>query len=99
LENVASRTALMAATELAKGIEYRTALKTGWKPPHYLLKRSEERNEAFRKRLGILAEGDDIPPPCRSFREMKFPPVILKALKKMEIETPTAIQAQGLPVV
>lgn len=99
LENVASHTALMAAAELAKGIEYTKALKTGWKPPQYLQKRSEERHEAFRKRLGILAEGDNIPPPCRSFREMKFPPVILKVLKKMNIETPTAIQIQGLPVV
>ncbi len=59
--------ALMAAAELAKGVQYEQAIKTGWRPPRYVLKRSAEKNERIRRGKGILAEGEDIPPPLRSF--------------------------------
>lgn len=34
---------------------------------------SEERHERVRKKYHILVEGDSIPPPIKSFKEMKFP--------------------------
>ena len=34
---------------------------------------SEERHERVRKKYHILVEGDGIPPPIKSFKEMKFP--------------------------
>jgi ATP-dependent RNA helicase DDX41 len=44
-------------------------------------------------------EGEGIPPPIRTFREMKFPQPILDALTSKNILKPTPIQIQGLPVV
>jgi ATP-dependent RNA helicase DDX41 len=46
----------------------------------------------------IEAEGEDIPPPIKTFVEMKFPKPILRALRKRGIKRPTPIQMQGLPV-
>ena len=60
LESVAERKALMAATELAKGITYTDALRTSWKPPQYIMAYPEERHQKVRKKYGILAEGDFI---------------------------------------
>lgn len=34
----------------------------------------DTRNERVRKKFHILVDGDGIPPPIKSFREMKFPP-------------------------
>lgn len=34
---------------------------------------SEERHERVRRKYHILVEGDGIPPPIKSFKEMKFP--------------------------
>eukprot|EP00111_Clytia_hemisphaerica_P018377 TCONS_00054335-protein len=98
LESVAERKALMAAAELAKGITYEEALKTSWKPPRYISAYSEERHEKVRKKYGILAEGNDCPPPLKRFREMKFPKSILNCLKAKGITNPTPIQMQGIPV-
>lgn len=98
LEAVAERTALMAATEIAKGIEYTEAIKTSWKPPSYALAWNEEKRAKMRKKFGIIAEGEDIPPPLRAFAEMKFPEPILKRLEELKIVKPTAIQMQGLPL-
>ena len=99
LESVAERKALMAATELAKGITYTEALKTSWKPPRYIMNYTEERHEKVRKKYGILAEGDNCPPPLKRFREMKFPRSILNCLKNKGITNPTPIQMQGIPVI
>lgn len=44
-----------------------------WTPPRYVLSMSEERHERVRKKYHILVEGDGIPPPIKSFKEMKFP--------------------------
>ena len=99
LESIAERKALMAATELAKGITYTKALKTAWKPPRYILNYPEERHDRMRKKFGILADGEKVPPPIKSFREMKFPRCILQCLKKKGIVQPTAIQMQGIPTI
>lgn len=52
-----------------------------------------------RAKWHILTEGEDLPPPIKSFRAMKFPQPILAALKKKGITHPTPIQIQGLPTV
>jgi len=99
LESVAEKTALMGVAELAKGIEYTEPIKTGWRPPRYIREWSEEKRESVRKKHHILVEGEDLPPPIRTFAGMKFPSPIIQCLKKKGIEAPTPIQIQGIPTV
>nr|KAG5705142.1 hypothetical protein BaRGS_030859 [Batillaria attramentaria] len=99
LESVAESKALKGVAELAKGIEYTDPIKTGWRPPRYILARPDWKHEKVRKKWHILVEGDDKPPPIKTFREMKFPKAILNGLKKKGIEKPTPIQIQGIPTV
>ena len=53
----------------------------------------------IRHKWHIIVEGDNVPPPIRNFRDMKFPKPILDALASKGIMRPTPIQIQGLPVV
>ncbi|GFN75285.1 ATP-dependent RNA helicase ddx41 [Plakobranchus ocellatus] len=99
LESVAEKTALMGVAELAKGIEYTEPIKTGWRPPKYVLAQPEGKWEQIRKKFHILVEGEDLPPPIRSFEAMKFPQPIIDSLKKKGIEKPSPIQIQGIPTV
>uniref|UniRef100_A0A8C4NHZ0 Probable ATP-dependent RNA helicase DDX41 n=1 Tax=Eptatretus burgeri TaxID=7764 RepID=A0A8C4NHZ0_EPTBU len=99
LESVAEGKALMSVKEMAKGITYDRPIKTSWRPPQAVLAMGEARHIRVRKKWHILVEGEDLPPPIKSFREMKFPPAILKGLKRKGIEQPTPIQIQGLPTV
>ena len=99
LHNIQETRALMSVGELAKGVVYTESLKTGWRPPRYILEASQSRHDRIRKKLHILVEGEDVPPPIKTFREMKFPKPILDALKKKGITHPTPIQLQGLPTV
>ncbi|XP_055384536.1 ATP-dependent RNA helicase abstrakt [Condylostylus longicornis] len=99
LESVAEKKALMGVAELAKGIQYEDPIKTSWKAPRYLLAMPEFKREQIRNKLRILVEGDDVPPPIRSFKEMKFPKGILIGLEKKKIKKPTPIQVQGIPTV
>ncbi|XP_069139042.1 probable ATP-dependent RNA helicase DDX41 [Argopecten irradians] len=99
LESVAEKTALMGVAELAKGIQYQEAIKTGWLPPRCIRELSEARHARLRKKMHILVEGHDLPPPIANFKEMKFPKAILNGLKKKGITKPTPIQIQGIPAV
>ncbi|XP_056006567.1 probable ATP-dependent RNA helicase DDX41 [Ostrea edulis] len=99
LESVAEKKALKGVAELAKGIQYDDPIKTGWRPPRCILKLSKSYHEKVRKKRHILVEGEDLPPPIKTFKEMKFPKAILSGLKKKGIQTPTPIQMQGLPTV
>lgn len=99
LESVAERRALMGVAELAKGIQYEDPIKTAWRVPRYILAQPVELHEFLRHRLHILVEGEEVPPPIKTFREMKFPKSIINGLKKKGIVIPTPIQVQGLPVV
>ncbi|KAL5021484.1 hypothetical protein ScPMuIL_000639 [Solemya velum] len=99
LESVAEKKALMGVAELAKGIQYQEAIKTGWRPPQYIMDMPEKRHENVRKKWHILVEGDSIPPPIKTFKEMKFPKALLSGLKKKGITNPTPIQIQGIPAV
>uniref|UniRef100_A0A8C6THD2 RNA helicase n=1 Tax=Neogobius melanostomus TaxID=47308 RepID=A0A8C6THD2_9GOBI len=99
LESVAEGRALMSVKEMAKGIIYDDPIKTSWTAPRYILNMPESRHERVRKKFHILVDGDGIPAPIKSFREMKLPPAILKGLKKKGIIHPTPIQIQGIPTV
>lgn len=44
-----------------------------WRAPRYILGMSEARHDRVRKKFHILVEGEGIPPPIKSFKEMKFP--------------------------
>ncbi|XP_016327720.1 probable ATP-dependent RNA helicase DDX41 [Sinocyclocheilus anshuiensis] len=99
LESVAEGRALMSVKEMAKGITYEDPIKTSWNVPRYILGMPAARHERVRKKYHILVEGEGIPPPIKSFREMKFPQAILKGLKKKGIVRPTPIQIQGIPTI
>jgi ATP-dependent RNA helicase DDX41 len=99
LESVAENKALMGVAELAKGIEYTDPIKTSWRPPRLVLHLSELRHERVRKKFGITVEGEDVPAPLRSFKEMKFHKGILAGLEQKGITKPTPIQIQGIPAV
>lgn len=99
LHNIQETRALMSVGELAKGVVYTESLTTGWRPPRYIREASQSRHERIRKKWHILVEGDNVPPPIKTFREMKFPKPILDALKKKGITHPTPIQLQGLPTM
>ncbi|KAK6639960.1 hypothetical protein RUM43_008237 [Polyplax serrata] len=99
LESVAEKKALMGVAELAKGIQYADPIKTSWTPPKCILALGDNRHERVRTKLRILVEGEDIPPPIKQFKAMKFPPPLITALQKRGIMKPTPIQIQGLPTV
>ncbi|MGH0139135.1 UNVERIFIED_CONTAM: hypothetical protein FKN15_068856 [Acipenser sinensis] len=99
LESVAEGRALMSVKEMAKGITYEDPIKTSWKAPRFILSMPPARNDRVRKKYHILVDGDGIPPPIKSFKEMKLPAAILRGLKKKGIIHPTPIQIQGIPTV
>lgn len=99
IENLSDRKTLMSVRELAKGITYTEPLPTGWKPPLPIRRMSKKQCDLIRKQWHIIVSGDDIPPPIKNFKDMRFPEPILKKLKAKGIVQPTPIQVQGLPVV
>jgi len=99
LETVQAERALMAASELAKGVQYDKPLRTGWRPPRLIRHRRSKENDLIRKVYEIHVEGENIPPPCLTFEEMKFPRVIIKELKARDIEEPNPFQMQAIPVL
>lgn len=99
LESVAENKALMGVAELAKGIQYKDPIKTNWQPPRAILSFGEVCHERVRRKLRILVEGDEVPPPLKTFKEMKFHKGILYGLEQKGIIKPTPIQVQGIPTV
>lgn len=99
LESVAENKALMGVAELAKGIQYKDPIKTNWQLPRVILSFGEARHERIRRKLRILVEGDEVPPPLKTFKEMKFHKGILYGLEQKGIIKPTPIQVQGIPTV
>ncbi|KAK0528943.1 DEAD-box ATP-dependent RNA helicase 35 [Tilletia horrida] len=97
LEAHAARKKLASAAELAKGVEYTESLKTSWSPPSFIRSRSAEENEAIRKKLHIICDGEEVPPIITNFRDMKLPECILDYLATKNIKKPSLIQMQGLP--
>lgn len=99
LESVAEKKALMGVAELAKGIQYEDPIKTSWRPPRYILEKPVYVHDAIRHKMKILAEGENIPPPLKTFKDMKFPKPILLGLDRRGIKKPTPIQVQGIPTI
>lgn len=56
-------------------------------------------NFRLRRRKCILVEGEDPPPPLKSFRDMKLPLALISAMLDKGIEKPSPIQMQGIPAV
>jgi ATP-dependent RNA helicase DDX41 len=96
--NTVSSNALTSKKDSAAGTTYEKSLETSWTCPGAILGQTEEQHQAVRDKWHILTEGDAIPPPIRSFRAMKLPPPLLARLKSKNIQRPTPIQMQGLPV-
>ncbi|XP_077219316.1 DEAD-box ATP-dependent RNA helicase 35 [Tasmannia lanceolata] len=99
IEHLSDRKTLMSVRELAKGITYTDPLPTGWKPPTSICNMTTKQCDGIRKQWHILVEGDEIPPPIKNFKDMRFPEPVLKKLKAKGIIQPTPIQVQGLPVI
>jgi len=90
--------ALQAASEVAAGVTYTTPMPSTWTVPRYLLDQGPEVWRNVRQEWHMEVEGDDIPPPMKRFKDMKFPLPIITALREKNIQRPTPIQMQGLPV-
>lgn len=99
LESVTEARALQSVQELAQGIVYDSPLKSSWTPPHFIRNRPALKNDKIRYDLKIDVEGENVPPPVQSFKDMKFPTPLLNALKRKSIKKPSPIQVQGLPVI
>ncbi|CAD2088933.1 RNA helicase, putative [Plasmodium vinckei lentum] len=90
---------LQSVKERAKGIVYKESFKTIWTLPSKYKKMPKEYVDKIRKVFYIDVSGNDVPPPIKNFKDMKFPKAILKGLKKKKINKPTQIQMQGLPPI
>eukprot|EP00984_Skeletonema_dohrnii_P024362 scaffold13470_cov124-Skeletonema_dohrnii-CCMP3373.AAC.1 len=90
--------ALQAASELAEGVKYKSSLPTAWRCPNKILKQGENEWEKIRKKWHILVEGEECPPPIRSFSDMGYPKPCLDVLAAKNVRRPTPIQMQGLTV-
>lgn len=98
LAEVDQKTALKPVAEIASGVQYSEPLKRSWTAPLYLLKAAVQHHETVRQMNHILVAGEDIPPVCISFAEMKLPRPVLRELRRRGIKAPTPIQMQGFPV-
>jgi len=99
IDNLSDKKTLMSVRELAKGITYTEPLPTGWKPPLHIRRMSKKDCDLIQKQWHIIVNGEEIPPPIKNFKDMRFPDPILKMLKTKGIVQPTPIQVQGLPVI
>jgi ATP-dependent RNA helicase DDX41 len=99
LENAQAAQALMAASELAKGVKYDKPLKSGWRPARHVRHRKESENDEIRKEYDVVVEGTNIPPPCLTFEDMKLPRAVTKELNRRGISSPNPFQMQALPVL
>ncbi|KAI9300256.1 P-loop containing nucleoside triphosphate hydrolase protein [Cunninghamella echinulata] len=97
-EAQARHKALVSIQEAAIGIHYTEPMKTSWTPPTYIMEKPEERHDNIRNEYHIIVEGEDPPPPLIHFQDMRLPKPILKYLEDKNINKPTPIQIQGLPV-
>lgn len=97
--NQVQTNALQSNEEIAQGVKYSEPLVTTWSAPRYLLDQPESVHDATRKKWNIITEGSGCPPPIKTFKEMKLPEAVLKALANKGIARPTPIQVQALPAL
>ncbi|OAY73706.1 DEAD-box ATP-dependent RNA helicase 35A [Ananas comosus] len=99
IEHLSDRKSLMSVRELAKASPTPTPSPPAGSrrppPPRMPPARAAD----LRRRWHILVDGDDVPPPIPSFRDMRLPDPVLRKLREKGIVRPTPIQVQGLPVV
>ena len=95
----ADRAPLLGVKQNAMGLVYKESMETGWRPPRHIRELDEETKQRLRKKWHIDVDGEDAPAPIKSFKDMRFPPSILRALDAKGITKPTPIQIQGIPVV
>jgi ATP-dependent RNA helicase DDX41 len=74
-------------------------MKSTWLPPKHIRDQPESSHELTRKKWHILVEGENCPPPIKSFKDMKIPACIVDALQKKGITRPTPIQVQAIPAL
>lgn len=72
IEHLSDRKTLMSVRELAKGITYSDPLPTGWKPPLPIRRMSRRQCDAVRRQWHIIVDGDQVPPPIKTFKEMRY---------------------------
>ena len=61
--------------------------------------RTENDVQAYRNSREIFVRGNNVPYPCECFEEGNFPDYVSKEIMKQGFVEPTAIQAQGWPIV
>lgn len=96
LNSVSENKALMGVHELALGVIYTDPIQTSWKPPKYI---KLHKADKIRDKFTIRVTGEDLPPPLKYFRDMKFPIPIVAALMAKQITRPSPIQMQVIPAV
>jgi ATP-dependent RNA helicase DDX41 len=79
---------LQAATEVAKGVTYDKPMTILWPIQTW----DDAQNQIIWNKWHIIVEGANIPPPIKSFPEMKFLTPILDCLWQRNIRRPTHIQ-------
>ena len=60
--------ALYTVRERTQGVTYTEPLKTNWRPPKQSRHLSEVQRQKILKKYHILVEGENIPPPIKSFK-------------------------------
>ncbi|KAE9288595.1 hypothetical protein PR003_g25765 [Phytophthora rubi] len=79
------KAALVSANKRAEGIHCQDVMQTTWRPPRCIADMTQDKCDAVRKKWHILVEGEDVPPPIKSFEYMRFPPAMLDALKTFDV--------------
>ena len=97
--NQVQTNALQSNTEIAEGSDFRESIKTSWTCPRYIADQPESVHIATREKWHIIVEGEDCPPPIKTFKEMKIPECLLEYMEKKNIARPTPIQVQALPAL
>eukprot|EP01065_Artemidia_motanka_P008257 TRINITY_DN14123_c0_g1_i1.p1 TRINITY_DN14123_c0_g1~~TRINITY_DN14123_c0_g1_i1.p1 ORF type:complete len:602 (+),score=133.93 TRINITY_DN14123_c0_g1_i1:118-1923(+) len=90
---------LRSAYDRAHDVKYSERMKSTWQPPEYLRSMPAAAVGLFLRKKNIVVEGADVPPPVLSFRDLRGPPALVRALESQGIVDPTPIQQQGLSVV
>jgi len=99
LARIQEATALKGVAELASGLVYTESIKTSWKAPRYILSMPPARHRRVWKKYCIDVDGEDPPPPLKTFRDMKLHPAIISGLERKNILKPSPIQMSGIPTV
>eukprot|EP00633_Aureoumbra_lagunensis_P005507 CAMPEP_0197309900 /NCGR_PEP_ID=MMETSP0891-20130614/8511_1 /TAXON_ID=44058 ORGANISM="Aureoumbra lagunensis, Strain CCMP1510" /NCGR_SAMPLE_ID=MMETSP0891 /ASSEMBLY_ACC=CAM_ASM_000534 /LENGTH=654 /DNA_ID=CAMNT_0042795259 /DNA_START=29 /DNA_END=1993 /DNA_ORIENTATION=- len=90
--------ALVSVQERAHNTRFTDSIKTSWRPSAKIERMNSIDADAIRKKYSILIQGNDVPKPIKSFKDMGLPQMLIRQLQKYGIKKPTPIQIQGLPI-